>query len=296
MNFAGKKLNNYYQDPKKLSSREKKLIAENNRLKKRNKRLSTAMVYLVGQVEKRLPLLAPKSEKASSAPPPLQNTSPSAKPQKNQPPKKAPQKQKIVGEAWEPEKLTSTKTGKPTERKRKPLSEILESTTYKVDISEVNFKPEPEKRIPLYERVQHEYEAEQEDETPVTETVETTNTPDVIEDAPLVAEDMEHTPELDSKEMNLLASPTWDKKQDVFHPQPSELVTERSSKKTSAQEAADAYRAVAVSSQPVPDAKISDGGTIEDAETEEKALADQLAQQQDVLREAMLRRVNRLRW
>lgn len=327
MNFASKKLNGFYKDPDDLTVREQRLIAENKRLTKRNKRLSGAMVYLVGHIEKRLPFFNSKLKKSEKSTPSLPLTDPTAAPKKASPvqataPK--PARKKIIGQAWTPENLNSASTPSPKQPRRKdPLSmqqifadkkrERENLAQADTDISEVVFVDRPsekpiEKRTdkkPLYDRAQAAKETiipqtpkepeiladsvdddqpSQIEETPVETVVVTTDETEAT-----------LTPELAPEEMNILAAPTRDKKQDVFQPQPSELITDRQDKKTSARDASLAYMAVAVAAKPVPTTEIlTDDDTNE--MNEHDIIADQVARQNDVMRAAMLRRVNRLRW
>ena len=95
--------------------------------------------------------------------------------------------------------------------------------------------------------------------------------------------------------MNILAAPTKDKKQDIFYPQPSEILTEREPERTTARDASNAYKAIAVAAKPVPKTEILSSADLDEI-AEDEAIAEQVAQQNEVMRAAMLRRVNRLRW
>lgn len=303
MNFASKKLNGYYKNSEALSTREAKLLAENTRLKKRNKRLSGAMLYLVGHIEKRLPFFnnqtSPATKVKLSPPPQKESVAPKAPLQKT--------KKKIVGKTWAPQNLNQAPQ-KP--RRKDPLSmqqifadkkrardELQQSD---IDGSEVVIVEDAANKPSLYERSQA---AKADTTAPVAqETIPHTPPNEAVE---LEAEEIlvataepqtgDLTPDLAPEEMNILAAPTKDKKQDIFHPQPSEMLTERKPEKTTARDAANAYMAISVAAKPVPKAEILSNADLDEIAADE-SIAEQVAQQNEVMRAAMLRRVNRLRW
>jgi hypothetical protein len=182
------------------------------------------------------------------------------------------------------------------------------------DISNVVFVDKPAepktdelalKKAPLYERAKAEKEdAETELGTETTKGIQDNLTEaqpakpesvDVVSVAPAAIEDIDLTPDLAPEEVNILAAPTRDRKQDIFHPQPSELMGDRKDRKPSAEEASRAYMAVSVASTPVPKTEILDKDEISKMD-EKDIIADQVARENEILRAAMLRRVNRLRW
>ena len=327
MNFAGNKLNGFYKETNDLSVRERKLIAENKRLKKRNRRLSGAMVYLVGHIEKRLPFFNSKLKDSQKSTPPLPISDPASPKKKQSLPKTPSPKQvsrKIIGQAWTPENLNRATPNTPNQSRRKdPLSmqqifadkkrERDDRAETDVDISEVVFDDKSlaqntevqGDKTPLYDRAQAAKEASTEDQTEQSDAPSTSaqnnpptpETKETIEIAQLVPDDADTdlTPALAPEEVNILAAPTRDKKQDVFQPQPSEVITDREVKKTSAREASLAYMAVSVAAKPVPTTEILTDDDISGMD-ENEIIADQVAHQNDVMRAAMLRRVNRLRW
>ncbi len=294
MNFASKKLNGYYKNSEALTTRERKLLAENTRLKKRNKRLSGAMLYLVGHIEKRLPFFT-----SQESPTPKIELSPA--PQKESAAKKAPPqktKKKIIGKTWTPENLNQAPQ---KSRNKDPLSmqQIFadkkrardEQRQSKVDATEVDIVDTAVSKPSLYERsqaVKKEIAAPEVEETNIQEVEEV-----IIASAEPIHDDV--TPHLAPEEMNILAAPTKDKKQDVFHPQPSEMYTERAPEKKTARDASNAYMAISVAAKPVPKAEILSNTDLDEIAADE-AIAEQVAQQNEVMRAAMLRRVNRLRW
>ena len=303
MNFASKKLNGYYKNSEALSTREAKLLAENTRLKKRNKRLSGAMLYLVGHIEKRLPFFNNQASSAAKAKlelsPQKESVAPKTPVQKT--------KKKIIGKTWTPENLNQA----PQKTRRKdPLSmqQIFadkkrardELRLNDIDSSEVVMVEDAASKPSLYERSQ----AAKEDPTPspaqetkphdhTKETAEQEAEEVLVATAEPQADDL--TPDLAPEEMNILAAPTKDKKQDIFHPQPSEMLTEREPEKTTARDASNAYMAIAIAAKPVPKAEILSSTDLDEIAADE-AIAEQVAQQNEVMRAAMLRRVNRLRW
>ncbi|WP_025897917.1 hypothetical protein [Sneathiella glossodoripedis] len=315
MNFASKKLNGFYKEPENLTDREKRLIAENQRLKKRNKRLSGAMLYLVTHVEKRLPFFnagikAAKEAKQRLKTTPIENVKP---PETEQVRPKKPARKKIVGEAWTPENLNNT-----TRRKDPPsMQQILaskkrdrEPSEDDTDISNVVFvdpketlpAQETTKKTPLYERAQAAREATAPDDTDAVE--ETLPTEEISSEVSIATEETVATssndptlltPDLAPEEMNILAAPTRDKAQDIFHPQPSELMEGSDDIKPSAKEASRAYMAVSVAATPVPNINRVEKEEVSELD-EDDLIIDQVARQNEVLRAAMLRRVNRLRW
>ncbi len=87
-------------------------------------------------------------------------------------------------------------------------------------------------------------------------------------------------PKLEPHEIDILRSPTQEKKTSKSEKSGDENDVPREAEKTSAQQAAEAYEAVAVVSTPVPEENILKNGVVDD----------------DPYRAAMRRRVNRLRW
>ncbi len=310
MNFASKKLNGFYKDSD-LTDREKRLIAENSRLKKRNKRLNGAMLFLVNHVEKRLPFFNARVREANAAKEKVaqkvapNRITPSPKPQK--------ERKQIIGEAWTPENLNRTKQP----RRKDPLSmqQIFaekkrerEESADDTDISNVVFVDQPTepktndatlKKAPLYERSKAEKEEAETSEATQNNVTkleqEIAESVEVVTVTPAAKEDTDLTPDLAPEEVNILAAPTREKKQDVFHPQPAELLNERKDRKPSAEEASRAYMAVSVASTPVPKTEVLDKQEVSDMDGKD-IIADQVARENEVLRAAMLRRVNRLRW
>ncbi|MEH6475997.1 MAG: hypothetical protein V7727_09925, partial [Sneathiella sp.] len=131
-------------------------------------------------------------------------------------------------------------------------------------------------------------------ETP--QVVELSTEPEIIE-AEEISDDTNSdlTPNLAPEEVSLLAAPIKDRKMDIIHPHPSEVIGEQDGLKTSAKEASMAYLAVSVAAKPVPKSDVItvlDDNEIAEADLLEK----QVAQQNEMMRAAMLRRVNRLRW
>jgi len=305
MNFASKKLNKFHTGSGSLTAREKYLIAENGKLKKRNKRLSSAMLFLVGAVEKRLPFFNSKlrANDASNMPPkstlPKNKADDEARPltprkeltKRTLPVRAQPKKRKIVGEAWQPENLNIPEPLKPKQPRRKdPLSmqQIFAAKKLNQNNRETPV-PESVKRPTL-------------PESPPAGDAEPMEVPslDLKPDEIFTAEEViAITPDLAPHEVSILAAPTKDqekeKRLDVFHPQPSEIMTDREDKKTTARDASLAYLAVSVAAKPVPKTEVLtdlDDSDIIDNESLEK----QVAQQNEMMRAAMLRRVNRLRW
>ncbi len=254
MNFASKKLSEYYSTTASISDREKALLAENKKLRQKNKRLSTAMLYLVDQIEIRLPFWNARKKKETEAEKPI--PAPAIK----------RVKKNVIGKVWKPEKL-----GPPGQMKKHsaPLS------MHQLFAEKKNIRPETPKEKPI--------SVENLAEEPQIETV-------LPEQTVKVAETTERpqTPELAPEEMNLLASPTKDKAKELTSMSPAELFIKPEQKKTSLQEASQTYMAVSMASSPVPSAD-------EQLDDEEK-IEQQLVQQNNMMREAMLRRVNRLRW
>lgn len=268
MNFAGKKLNGYYSDASDISAREKVLLAENKKLKSKNKRLSTAMLYLVDQIEIRLPFWTSKKSK------PTAPASVAAQPAPTPMPK--PVKRKIVGKAWMPEKIDYT-PGVPiaTPRRNRPLNihEIFskrnqeKAPALKTD----TLKTPQSMKVDPTEKEELEIELEQ-------EAIQKKTSPQPSNGL---------SPDLAPEEVNLLAAPKKDNYREITERLSSEQLIEREEKKTSAKEASLTYLAVSMASSPVPEHKeLNDENTIE----------HQVAVQSDIMREAMLRRVNRLRW
>lgn len=294
MNFAGKNLNRFL-DSSELTAREKRLLAENKRLKKRNKRLSSAMVFLVTHVEKRLPFFN-AAAKAQETPPLSSPEAPKAAPTPR-PPKR---KKKIIGEAWQPEKLEAhiKKADEKRPRRKDPLSMHQIFADKKKEKTETGEETSPVVPFPSNDIEPAVIENAPQEQEPIEIYEE--DLPEETEVIVLSAEPADEdgiTPELAPEEMNILAAPTKEKHQDVFHPQPSEILTEREEKQTSAQEASMAYMAVSAVSKPVPDQGVeilSDDDA--DLPREEDTISHEIAQQSEVMRAAMLRRVNRLRW
>ncbi len=304
MNFASKKLNGYYKNSEALTTREAKLLAENTRLKKRNKRLSGAMLYLVGHIEKRLPFFnnqtSPAANVKLSSPPKKESIASKPTPQKT--------RKKIIGTTWTPENLNQVPQ-KP--RRKDPLSmqQIFadkkrakdELRRSEIDAAEVVIVDEAVSKPSLYERSQAAKEdtiAPDTEENPTdhnrrNDTIEQEADEVLIATAEPPTEDL--TPNLAPEEMNILAAPTKDKKQDIFYPQPSEILTEREPERTTARDASNAYKAIAVAAKPVPKTEILSSADLDEI-AEDEAIAEQVAQQNEVMRAAMLRRVNRLRW
>ncbi len=261
MNFASKKLTGFYANTTDISAREKALLVENRKLKKKNKRLSTAMLYLVDQIETRLPIWSGKKTEKTARP-----AAKLVKPVATAPP--VAQKKKIVGTTWKPEKIDYTPGLSPSEQRRsEPLSmqqifagkkKAKEKTVEKVTPEIQNSpsrSPAPKPQIVAHPVIQ-----------PATN---------------------ELSPDLAPEEVSLLAIPKKDTSKETPLPPSSETLVEREPKKTSAHEASSAYLAVSIASSPVPEAEeVEDSNDIE----------SQVALQNEMMREAMLRRVNRLRW
>ena len=268
MNFAGKKLNGFYTEASDISAREKVLLAENKKLKSKNKRLSTAMLLLVDQIEIRLPFWTSRKSE------PAIKTTAASQPAPTPMPK--PIKKKIVGKAWMPEKIDYT-PGVPiaTPRRRKPLN-IHEIFTAR------NPKPEPEAEN------NHQKMAKPSETDPVEKKdLKIEVEQKTIQDQPRPEPSDAISPALAPEEVSLLAAPTKDKQRETVERLSSEQLIEREDKKTSAKEASLTYLAVSMAASPVPEPKVlNDENTIE----------HQVAVQNDIMREAMLRRVNRLRW
>lgn len=247
MNFASKKLNGFYTSAQRIPSREEQLLAENQSLKKKNKRLSTAMIYLVDQIEVRLPLWSPKPPVVAKK-------------------KIRPPEPKIIGEAKKPKKHLSI-----------PEQNMINGRSAPLSLQQIfadKKRPTASKAPPLMQSA-----LAQEAEIPKA-------SPLVIE-AAQPEEDVKNELNLAPEEIFLLAAPTKEKAKDPQVLNSSENLVERVAKKISAQEASLAYLAVSVAASPVPDTKELDNGDV----IESKA-----SMQNKIMREAMLRRVNRLRW
>lgn len=255
MNFAGKKLGDHYKGSAKMSDRERALLAENTKLKKRNKRLSTAMLYLVKQVEVRLPLLSKKKQEKPKVEP-IRSLSPQRL------------KKNVIGKTWKPEKLDSIS---PVKKHAAPLT--MQQIFAKKPAPET--EPEKAEAVP-----QQEMAVPSTIQEPEARALEISNELDI----PPIS----HTPDLAPEEMTLLASPTKDNTKELTHLMPNELFTKREDKKISSQEASQTYRAVSIASAPVPE--------IDDLEQAVEEEEQKLVRQNNMMREAMLRRVNRLRW
>ena len=176
--------------------------------------------------------------------------------------------------------------------KKRARDEIRQS---EIDASKVEIVEEVVQKPSLYERSQA---AQEDTEAPAVKTrindeADKPQTEEIRVTADPPTDDL--TPDLAPEEMNILAAPTKDKKQETIHPQPPEILTERELEKTTARDASNAYMAIAVAAQPVPKAEILSNTDL-DRIAEDAAIAEQVAQQNEVMRAAMLRRVNRLRW
>ncbi|MBL4906198.1 MAG: hypothetical protein JKX94_02000, partial [Sneathiella sp.] len=118
---------------------------------------------------------------------------------------------------------------------------------------------------------------------PVTDATKTQNLE--ISDSQTVSSEL--SPDLIPEEISLLATPKKDSSNDAPQSVASQTLVKRDAKKTSAQEASLTYLAVSIASSPVPKVEdVDENGTIE----------NQVAHKNNMMREAMLRRVNRLRW
>jgi len=307
MNFAGRNLKYVNTATGNLSPRERTLLAENKKLKRRNKRLSSAMLFLVDHVEARLPFLnGPSKEKSQTKTPSAEVYQPSGrskKPtlaervekheeiksattssleEKTRPP--SPQKevkQTIVGTAWTPEKLEPSREAPTNPTPTRPLSiqqvfaEKKKSREEQVDDG-VSIPEIPEAATPPVE-------ASISTESPADESVENA---------------AHHAPELAPEERDILAAPTREKTSGGALAS-SEIIKARKEEKKSAAEASMAYQAVSTVSRPVPE-DIKSNSSEDNQEMildeEENPSLTARAAQHNVMREAMLRRVNRLRW
>ena len=310
MNFAGRKLKYKDDIAEDLTPREKRLLAENQKLKKKNKRLSSAMLFLVDHIEAKLPFL----NRTTTTTPPVATKEPVKKEAKVTPlsPKKVPlaervekaqpkpiqkapppppKKPKIVGKAWQPERLDEPAQPVKMKKPTRPLSmhQIFEEK-----------KKEREESLAAKEALEPQETVQStetaEDLKPATQTSTAPETKEII--ASTEVEAISHTPELAPDEMNILAAPRDQKSERSLAS--SEFLPERKEKKTSAEEASLAYLAVSSVSKPVPELtrlndEDSDDLVIDHDEQNNIAVA-QAAQQNTMMREAMLRRVNRLRW
>ncbi len=264
MNFASKKLSEYYSGSvssadRGASDREKALLAENKKLRQRNKRLSTAMLYLVEQIEVRLPILNNWKNRKQVLP--------------EEKPIPAPAirriKKNVIGKTWKPEKLEDTTS---LRRKSTPLS------MQQLFADKKHTRP-AETEIPSIASLASSMNEEKE-------------TSSHIDEAPIDVKTggaAPHTPDLAPDEMSILASPTKDKSRELTEMTPSELFVKQEQKKTSSEEASKTYMAVSMASSPVPKEEI----LLDDREDQ---IEQKLIQQNNMMREAMLRRVNRLRW
>jgi len=247
MNFAGKNLKGFYSNAREISSREEELLAENRSLKKKNKRLSTAMVYLVDQIEVRLPLWAPK--------PPVVEKKKARKPEP-----------KIIGEDRKP-------------KIRTPLA----------DRNSKNLRSQPLSLQQIFSDKKKSIAAKTPLDLPLTPPQET----ELSQATPVIVEIVEPTDEtknglsLAPEEISLLAAPTKENPKDPKILNSSENMVERVAKKTSLKEASLTYMAVSVAASPVPNTK-----EVED----DSPAASKASVQNKIMKEAMLRRVNRLRW
>ncbi|MBE7635350.1 hypothetical protein GUA87_00715 [Sneathiella sp. P13V-1] len=310
MNFAGRKLKYKDDIAEDLTPREKRLLAENQKLKKKNKRLSSAMLFLVDHIEAKLPFLnratpapttvavkepAIKEAKVTPLPPkkvPLAERVEKAQPKQfKKVPPPPPKKPKIVGKAWQPERLDEPAQPVKMKKPTRPLSmhQIFEEK-----------KKEREESVAAKEAIKPQETVQpteiSEDLKPATQTSTAPETKEVI--ASTEVEVVSHTPELEPDEMDILAAPR-DKKSERSLAS-SEYLPERKEKKTSAEEASLAYLAVSSVSKPVPElTRLSDEDSddlIIDHDEQNNIAVAQAAQQNSMIREAMLRRVNRLRW
>ncbi|WP_169543235.1 hypothetical protein [Sneathiella aquimaris] len=263
MNFVSKKLKNQYSNVSELSDRERKLLAENKKLKRKNKRLSTAMLYLVDQIETRLPLFT-----AQKPPKVLPKKEPDPIPS----PAKTRLKRNVSSITWTPEKLDDSQR---PQRRRTPLS-----------MQQIFASKNSEKSLTPPERADDRKTAESPlaKKTPLAEKQASL----AAKLKPEVPAETIQTPDLAPEEMSLLASPTKERPKDLTKIQPTEVFVKLEQKTVSALEASQSYRAVSIASAPVPDVKT--------AEDEEDEAEKKLLRQNNMMREAMLRRVNRLRW
>ncbi len=309
MNFAGRKLKYKDEIAGDLTPREKRLLAENQKLKKKNKRLSSAMLFLVDHIEAKLPFLnrtaapvaakptTPVKAEAKVAPLPPKKVPLAERIEKAQPkpakkaPPPPPKKPKIVGKAWQPERLDEPSQPVKMKKPTRPLSmhQIFAEKKKERDEPAATAKPIKPKQIAQPVEVKEDTPAVVET-MPKPTKVETTSSNDV--------EVISHTPDLAPDEMNILAAPRDQKPERSLAS--SEFLPERNEKKTSAEEASLAYLAVSSVSKPVPELsqikdEESDDLIIDHDEQNNIAIA-QAAQQNSMMREAMLRRVNRLRW
>ncbi|MBL4740373.1 MAG: hypothetical protein JKY12_05230 [Sneathiella sp.] len=245
MNFAGKKLNRYYTEAREISAREEKLLAENRSLKKKNKRLSTAMIYLVDQIEVRLPLWVPKPPVAEK--------------------KKTPAPEpKIIGEARKPRSQPPLADPRPNKIQSQPLSlQRIFTDKKKTKASKTPFV------------------------SPPTQKAEPVQVSPVIVEIAEPAEVIKNDLSLEPEEIILLAAPTKENAKEPEILNSSENIVERVAKKTSLKEASLTYMAVSVAASPVPNTKELE----DDDPTESKE-----SMHNKIMKEAMLRRVNRLRW
>ncbi|MBL4667358.1 MAG: hypothetical protein JKY04_08270 [Sneathiella sp.] len=287
MNFAGKKLNGFYKTTGDLSVRERRLLAENRKLKKKNKRLSGAMLYLVSHIEARLPIWSTKAKPVDKdiekpLPPTQENTR-----RKVVPPAR-PKKKKIIGKVWMPEHLDKSAENRIEKKQRKNILSVPRIFADKEPME----PPKPEEKNS--EVVKFPTPEETKPDPP--QVIELAAEPEILQAEEMVdTKDLALTPKLDPEEVNLLAAPIKDQKVDVIHPHPSEIIGEQDDLKTSAKDASMAYLAVSVVAQPVPK---SDVITVPDESdlSEADMLERQVARQNEMMRAAMLRRVNRLRW
>ncbi|GEM_PF-2853605 len=267
MNFASKKLSEYYSGSvspadRGASDREKALLAENKKLRQRNKRLSTAMLYLVEQIEVRLPILNSRKNRKQNLPEEKPIPAPAIK----------RIKKNIIGKTWKPEKLEDTTS---LRKKSTPLS------MQQLFADKKHTRP-----------VESEAPSMASLASPVTAEKET---PPRVEEAQLEEQAngaAPHTPDLAPDEMSILASPTKDKSRELTQMTPSELFIKQEQKKTSSEEASKTYMAVSIASSPVPKEEV----LLDDMDDPEDQIEQKLIQQNNMMREAMLRRVNRLRW
>ncbi|GLQ05519.1 hypothetical protein [Sneathiella chinensis] len=259
MNFTSKKPEQYILDSPDLSEREKSLIAENRKLRRKNKRLSQAMLYLVDQIEVKFnalnrayPTPAPTAQEpapapiATPAPAPVKQAVPAPKPASRKP------RPKVSGTLWQPEKLIHSRPVRKT--------------------------PTPETAHPL--------------EEPEILMARGIVTPEPVQEAappaPAPSSAMTHGPDLAPEEVSLLSSPRENRKPLPLRDSAGHLV-KREAKKTSAEEASNTYLSVSLASRPTPDIDIP--------EPPRKTPPSDLPQPQESgHRAAMMRRVNRLRW
>jgi hypothetical protein len=285
MNFASKKLKKNVATSGNLTAREKRLLVENRKLKKKNKRLSFAMVTLVDNIETRLPLwnkatAVYRRSKEIQASRLVKKKDALAKKATPPPPKK------VIGTAWQPEKLEIIdRTVNSATKSIGPISMQKLFADKKKDRDDADI-PQLNEVVPF----------------PVSEPVPAPEVVELVEPARIIVADEPVdvvieaptiTPALIAEEMDILAAPTRDKLEEG-RGIPPELLTETEEQKTSAKDASLAYLAVSVASKPVPKTEQTDEALVIDHNDDKGNLRH--SQENDLMRAAMLRRVNRLRW